>query len=93
MDVEPEHVLGAIQGLFESTKDMEDSAFHDFTVALCKLSAEMIEMQVSNDMGEAGAEDANGVPPSPTVAFAHRRRVSGIQLTRTPVSVFVILFD
>jgi hypothetical protein len=91
MDVEPEHVLTAVQGLFESTKDMEDGAFHDFTVALCKLSAEMIEMQVSNDMDEAGVEDANGLPSSPTVAFAHRRRVSGIQLTRTPVSIF--MFD
>lgn len=93
MDVEPEHVLAAIQGLFESTKDMEDSAFHDFTVALCKLSAEMIGMQVSNEIDEVGQTgmaagmnaEENGVPSSPTVPNTHRRRVSGIQLTRTPV--------
>ncbi|KAG8859812.1 hypothetical protein FRB91_006695 [Serendipita sp. 411] len=83
MDVEPEHVLAAIQGLFESTRDMDDVAFHHFAVALCKLSAEMIEMQVSADMDETNPDEA---PGSPTVAFAHRRRMSGIQLTRTPRS-------
>ncbi|CAG7850918.1 SubName: Full=Related to MON2-Peripheral membrane protein with a role in endocytosis and vacuole integrity {ECO:0000313/EMBL:CCA72019.1} [Serendipita indica DSM 11827] len=85
-DVEPEHVLMAIQGLFESTKDMSDEAFNHFTVALCKLSAEMIGMQVSADLDESLQEDANGPPMSPTAAYAHRRRVSGIQLTRTPRS-------
>jgi hypothetical protein len=82
-ETEPEYVLSAIHGLFESTKDMDDEAFHHFAVALCKLSAEMIGMQVSADMDEIPLEDANGAPISPTVA--HRRRVSGIQLTRTPV--------
>jgi hypothetical protein len=88
-ETEPEYVLSAIHGLFESTKDMDDEAFHHFAVALCKLSAEMIGMQVSADMDETPLEDANGSPVSPTVAHAHRRRVSGIQLTRTPVRTSV----
>ncbi|PVG01204.1 hypothetical protein CPB86DRAFT_805390 [Serendipita vermifera] len=82
-DVEPEHVLGAIQSLFESTRDMDSEAFNHFTLALCKLSAEMIGMQVSTDVEEAAQEETNGVPLSPTVAHSHRRRVSGIQLSRT----------
>ncbi|KIM30394.1 hypothetical protein M408DRAFT_21910 [Serendipita vermifera MAFF 305830] len=85
-DTEPENVLSAIQGLFESTKDMDDEAFRHFAVALCKLSAEMISMQVSADMEDTSIEDSNGAPVSPTVARAHRRRVSGIQLSRTPRS-------
>ena len=85
IDTEPEYVLTAIQGLFESTKDMDNEAFHHFAVALCKLSAEMIGMQVSADMDDTPMEDTNGAPISPTVARAHRRRVSGIQLSRTPV--------
>jgi hypothetical protein len=88
-ETEPEYVLSAIHSLFESTKDMDDEAFHHFAVALCKLSAEMIGMQVSADVDETPLEDANGAPISPTVAHAHRRRVSGIQLTRTPVRVSV----
>jgi len=84
-DTEPDTVLSAIHGLFESTRDMDDEAFHHFAVALCKLSAEMIGMQVAADMEDAPIEDANGASVSPTVARAHRRRVSGIQLTRTPV--------
>lgn len=99
MEVEPEHVLAAIQGLFESSKDMEDNAFHDFSVALCKLSEEMIGMQVSNEMEDTavnantGPVEGNGAPPSPSVSTspAHRRRVSGIQLTRTPVSGLISL--
>ncbi|KAG8814900.1 hypothetical protein FRC17_000932, partial [Serendipita sp. 399] len=82
-DVDPEHVLAAIQSLFESTRDMDDEAFHHFAVALCKLSAEMIGMQVSADLDEANQDET---PSSPTVSFAHRRRMSGIQLTRTPRS-------
>jgi hypothetical protein len=84
-DVEPEHVLAAIQSLFESTRDMDSDAFNHFALALCKLSAEMIGMQVSADIEDTSHEESNGVPISPTVAHSHRRRVSGIQLSRTPV--------
>jgi hypothetical protein len=83
-NVEPEQVLAAIRDLFETTKQMDDTSFNYFSVALCKLSAEMIGMQVSADMEDG--PDSSVSPSSPTVAHAHRRRVSGIQLSRTPVN-------
>lgn len=85
-DVEPEHVLAAMQSLFESSKILDDQAFHHFVVALCKLSTEMIGMQVPTEVDNGSVEDLHSaVADSPVTNLAHRRRVSGIQLTRTPV--------
>jgi hypothetical protein len=99
-DVEPDQVLAAIHKVFEASKSLEDKAFKEFVMALCKLSAEMIGMQAGPDPGaspRAGAgydsesEDANGVTMTTVVPSRseqlHRRRVSGIQLSRTPVRI------
>lgn len=90
-ETDVEAVLAAIQRLFESSKNLEDEAFHDFVQALCKLSAEMIGMQaMSNVASTTIAEDGE----DETAVFssqlspgsnAHRRRVSGIHLSRTMV--------
>lgn len=85
-------VLAAIQRLFEGSKNLQDDAFHDFVQALCQLSAEMIGMQAqsnvaSTSIAEEGEDDSamfspqSGLSPGPM----HRRRVSGIHLSRTMV--------
>ncbi|KAI9452204.1 hypothetical protein F5148DRAFT_1237059 [Russula earlei] len=98
-DVDPESVQAAIQRLFDASIMLEDSAFHDFVGALCKLSFEMVSMQSGADVGAgAGAgegtldvEDDN-VPSASTSATSlvtprterwGRRRVSGIHIPRT----------
>ncbi|KAL5513923.1 hypothetical protein ACEPAG_2684 [Sanghuangporus baumii] len=85
-DLDSEGIQRSMQRLFDSTKNLEDSAFHDFVSALCKLSAEMIEMQ--SDAGvpvvETGSvESVQTLSASASTESAHRRRVSGIHLPRT----------
>jgi len=93
-DMEPDQVLATIHKVFEASRNLEDEAFKQFVTALCKLSAEMIGMQAGPDLTvspmsgyDSENEDTNGVPvvPSKTDSQLHRRRVSGIQLTRAPV--------
>lgn len=52
-DVDSESVQAAIQRLFDASVMLEDSAFHDFVGALCKLSCEMVSMQSGVDVGPA----------------------------------------
>ena len=98
-DMEPDQVLATIHKVFEASKSLEDGAFKEFVTALCKLSAEMIGMQAGPDLTASPAaghdsenEDSNGLATTPVSAKTeqqpHRRRVSGIQLTRTPVRIF-----
>ncbi|EIW78018.1 hypothetical protein CONPUDRAFT_146079 [Coniophora puteana RWD-64-598 SS2] len=90
-DADAEGVQNAITRLFEASKNLEDGAFHDFTKALCKLSAEMVGMQSaasadSAGLGSAGVDEealSPGGTLSPESAYAHRRRVSGIHLPKT----------
>jgi len=98
-DMEPDQVLATIHKVFEASKSLEDEAFKGFVTALCKLSAEMIGMQAGPDPGaspvagyDSESEDASGAAATHVVASRseqqlHRRRVSGIQLTRTPVRI------
>lgn len=93
-DVDPDNVQLAIQRLFDASKNLEDTAFQDFVNALCKLSSEMIGMQ-SDAMeplgdGESTDELAASIVSttlSPRNDLYHRRRVSGIHLPRTLVSL------
>ena len=99
-DMEPDQVLATIHKVFEASKNLEDEAFKEFVTALCKLSAEMIGMQAGPDPGaspvvgyDSESEDAGGAAPALVLQTKseqqlHRRRVSGIQLTRTPVRTF-----
>ncbi|KAI5120993.1 hypothetical protein M0805_000454 [Coniferiporia weirii] len=84
-DVDVDSVQRAIQRLFDSSKNVEDTAFHDFVSALCKLSAEMVDMQ--SDAGSVielePTDSAATLSPLVTSESAHRRRVSGIHLPRT----------
>ncbi len=98
-DMEPEHVLATIHKVFEASKNLEDEAFKEFVTALCKLSAEMIGMQAGPDLVpspmagyDSEGEDAGGaaaalVLQTKSEQQLHRRRASGIQLTRTPVRI------
>ena len=58
-DLDPESVQAAIQRLFDASVILEDSAFHDFVSALCKLSSEMVSMQ-SGMSGGSGAGTGAG---------------------------------
>jgi len=48
-DLDVDTMQMAIQRLFDSSKNLEDSAFRDFVNALCKLSGSMVTMQ--SDVG------------------------------------------
>ncbi|KAK7039339.1 protein MON2 [Favolaschia claudopus] len=85
-DLEPEALQGAIQRLFDASKNLEDDAFRHFTNALCKLSAEMVGMQTEEGQVVEASERVSLDDPAtltPKIEAAHRRRVSGIHLPRT----------
>ncbi|KAF7333497.1 Protein MON2 [Mycena venus] len=86
-DLEPEALQGAIQRLFDASKNLEDDAFRHFINALCKLSAEMVGMQTDGESQIIDASERNSLDDtatlSPKFEAAHRRRVSGIHLPRT----------
>ena len=82
----------AIQRLFDASKNLEDGAFCDFVKALCRLSAAMVGMQSDTvEPVNESTEELTMLSPSSTLSLsaepAHRRRVSGIHLPRTLVSV------
>ena len=90
-DLDSETLLNAIQRLFDSSKNLEDPAFKDFINALCKLSAEMVGMQVEGGpaaRASLDSADETGSTQSlmlPKLEPAHRRRMSGIHLPKTQV--------
>jgi hypothetical protein len=100
-DVDSESVQAAIQRLFDASVMLEDSAFHDFVGALCKLSLEMVSMQSGVDVGAGSSTGEGGldaeednIPSASTSATSlvtprserfSRRRVSGIHIPRTLV--------
>lgn len=92
-DLDPDTLQNAIQRLFDASKNLEDGPFSHFVNALCKLSAEMVEMQsaASGGVGSvvqewdsgAGSEDLALSPRS-------KRRVSGIHIPRTLVCLLYV---
>ena len=99
-DIDPDNVQLAIQRLFEASKNLEDSAFQDFVNALCKLSSEMIGMQsdatatlVEVESADELAASISSATLSPRNDLLHRRRVSGIHLPRTLVSLVCMVFS
>ena len=97
-DLDSESVQAAIQRLFDASVILEDSAFHDFVGALCKLSLEMVSMQSGTDVGAGegclDVDDDGNIPSASTSATSlatprtelfSRRRVSGIHIPRTLV--------
>ena len=93
-DLDVESVRSMMNRLFDASKNLDDEAFRSFISALCKLSSEMINMQSGLVHIEAPREDSvddlSSTPDtgllSPRVESPHRRRASGIQLTRNIVS-------
>ena len=101
-DVDVDSVQKTIQRLFDNSKSMDDNAFHEFVTALCRLSSDMIGMQLASlesttnsplDNNDLSSERRTSIGSTGLVAqdaTAHRRRVSGIHLSRTLVSTFVL---
>ncbi|KAG6852839.1 hypothetical protein C0991_008678, partial [Blastosporella zonata] len=86
-DLEPEALQLAIQRLFDASKNLEDIAYKHFVNALCRLSAEMVEMQSGGGSAmlvpdESHEDVASAAGLSPRTAASHRRRVSGIHIPR-----------
>jgi hypothetical protein len=94
-DLDSESLLGLIQRMFDASKILEDDAFRYFVNALCRLSAEMVGMQTSeesmsiSESGTTSSEDLCALGLSPNKEIAHRRRLSGIHLPKSPVSGFL----
>ena len=92
-DLDVETMQIGIQRLFDSSKNLEDTAFRDFVNALCKLSAEMVGMQTSDAMvpinSTDGEDTGNGLLRVSTNMsqenVVHRRRVSGIYIPKNLV--------
>lgn len=87
-ELDAEHLETAIQRLFDTSKNMEDDAFKQFTAALCKLSSEMVGMQsyISSPLLTTPSSDDLSPTPTSRNSIRQRRRVSGIHMPRTPVS-------
>ena len=96
-DLDVETMQMAIQRVFDSSKNLEDSAFRDFVNALCKLSGEMVNMQSDVDTTIAPArtsESGDDTGSSLSVSLENitqRRRISGIHIPKT-AAVCVGLF-
>ncbi len=90
-ELDADSVDASIQRLFDASKNLEDSAFRDFVGALCRLSASMVGMQREEGEGFAQSESADELLVSPSATLltdaVNRRRVSGIHLPRTLVSL------
>jgi hypothetical protein len=85
-DLDPDTLQNAIQRLFDASKNLEDGAFTHFVSALCKLSAEMVEMQSASSGGGIVLEPDSGANTEDMVLSPRsKRRVSGIHIPRTLV--------
>ena len=90
VDLDPDSMLGWVQEFFDASKNLEDSAFRYFVDALCRLSGEMIGIQTTSLSAFESEEslEETGLPsPIPKGEATYRRRVSGIHIPRTLVSV------
>jgi hypothetical protein len=74
-----------IQRLFEATRSLEDDAFQDFISALCKLSREMVQMQVTSGLVSRSTSASDLLSPATTER--HRRRASGIHIPKATVGL------
>ncbi|KAJ7054837.1 hypothetical protein C8F01DRAFT_1161520 [Mycena amicta] len=84
-DLDPDALQGAIQRFFDATKNLEDDAFRYFVGALCKLSAEMVGMQMEGDAQLVDATESSNSLEEPQTPLSPRlepprRRLSGIHL-------------
>jgi len=90
-DIDIPSVQAIITRLFDTSKNLDDDAFKDFVAALCKLSGEMVGMQSARPSGEFESVDDLTSPTllvpggSSTMTAKQRRRVSGMNLTKTLV--------
>ncbi|KAF9021632.1 hypothetical protein BDZ89DRAFT_232067 [Hymenopellis radicata] len=80
-DLDVDTLQNGNQRLFDGSKNLDDGAFKCFVDALCKLSAEMVEMQSSAGVVPDSDSMEDGLAsPSPSI---HHRRLSGIHIPKT----------
>lgn len=88
-DLDSDTLQNAIQRLFDASKNLEDDAFSYFVNALCKLSAEMVEMQsgasVAGSFSLVSEPDSAASHEDLALSPRSKRRVSGIHIPRTLV--------
>ena len=90
-DLDTETMQGAIQRLFDLSKNLEDSAFRDFINALCKLSGEMVNVQSEAGISNApvrtseSGDDVGSLLNVSSDNVSKRRRISRIHIPKTPV--------
>ena len=92
-DLDAETLQLAMQRLFDASKNLEDPAYKYFIGALCRLSAEMVEMQSSGGEITFELENREEVASIATLSpksTPHRRRVSGIHLPRAMVRLSLL---
>lgn len=83
-ELDVESIQSAINLLFDGTRDLSDSAFTTFILALCRLSSEMIGVsdRPTNSTDVPSNTLMSPGPRSPTVE-AVRRRSSGINISNS----------
>jgi hypothetical protein len=93
-DLDPDNLMIAIQRLFDTSKNMDDSSFKHFVSALCKLSLAMVGMQANPSpiaSASPSGEDLAGLAqPGARLGdtnIVQRRRMSGIHLQHNLVSI------
>ncbi|KAL7422319.1 Endocytosis and vacuole integrity protein [Cryptotrichosporon argae] len=87
-DLDSDAIQNAIGALFERSKEMDPEAFTTFVTALCRLSAEMIGLDVNNPLvvditeGNTPTSPNFSLPFSPPI-FGGQRRTSGIHISQS----------
>lgn len=85
-DLDSETLQNGIQRLFDASKNLDDVAFKYFIDALCRLSAEMVDMQSDGGniiLESDSVEELSSVGLSPVLDASSRRRISGIHIPRS----------
>ncbi|KZT52790.1 hypothetical protein CALCODRAFT_475492 [Calocera cornea HHB12733] len=77
MELDKDSVNQAIRRLFEASKSLDNAAFSTYVSSLCKLSADMVEMQtgaidgpINEDMLSGSQEDLVASPATTTASLA-----------------------
>ena len=82
-DLDVESIQNAINILFDGSKDLDDTAFTTFSNALCRLSSEMIGLDLQGLLSITDTNDL--LPASPSLMLSsggeNRRRASGLHIS------------
>lgn len=79
-DLDTDNIQAAVNSLFDDSRELDDEAFTVFITALCRLSAEMIGMDVEGDSTRSTTPSSTLSPPMDKSAG---RRTSGINVSHS----------